>query len=99
MSLVDFKITLSPSQSKLFREEIKLHESLGDLRLTWRYPLPGASIPTSAHLHFDDYEGVEAFRRAIYRRGVASTRAYVSVQSVIDKIDGAVGKCCTRGGR
>jgi hypothetical protein len=41
-------------------------------------------------LEFEDYEGAQAFRNKVFSLGSSSTRAYISMNAIVDKIDAAI---------
>ena len=73
-----FKFELTPAQYTFVRGLIHTHEALGDCS------------ERGFELGFDDYEGVQAFSRALYALPQPTIRAYVTVQVIGRKIDAAV---------
>lgn len=72
------EVKLTAAQLHLARDLVAAHQNMGDCELH------------GFRLRFPDYEGAHAFQRKVFALGIPSTRAFVSMNAIIRKIDAAI---------
>ncbi len=73
-----YQINISIAQHKFLTDVLKASISVGDCRLR------------GLNVEFDDYEGLNAFQGRLRRMSIETTRAYVTMNSIDNKITAAV---------
>jgi hypothetical protein len=78
LPLVPIKVKLTEAQAAFAKEALVAAESMGDCEIH------GFSVV------FPDYEGAEGFQNRVMALPTTTTRAYVSMDAIVRKIDAAI---------